>query len=330
MTTNAKLAPGNFAGGQNAAEATAAIVSLATNERGAGRRRPIGGLRSTTILNSLPVLLETLMRKAKAALKRVLYSRAGVAIENIVPDDTHYLVPDSNHVGVLVKPADGSPTGEIWIEPGASTGTRSVDFKSIASFRGALPYAQFNRQLVMESTIEGRFIMIAMTRPDIVEIRDQWPVVEYVDKYGELHKTIFDFWIRLADGTCIAVSVKPAAKVRSSGVLEMLKSVQDQGVGGFADRVALVTEVYASHDAAANAGWKLHARRMRNQFQYLEALDFVSDLRGSVRFDDLLKDASSPAGRRVAIWNLLDEGLLVPDAPGRIDDLSFLHRATSN
>ncbi|MFK0204759.1 hypothetical protein [Agrobacterium sp. NPDC090283] len=288
------------------------------------------GLLSTTILNSPLSLTENLMRKAKAALKRVLYTRAGVTIDNTIPEETTYLVPDSNHFGVIQMPKNGSSTGEVWIEPGMSTGTRDVDFKSIASFRGALHYADFNRQLVMESTIEGRFIMIAMTRPDITEIRDQWPVVEYVDKSGEVHSTTFDFWIRLVDGTRVAVAVKPARKVRSSGILEVLKNVQDQGVGGFADRVALVTEVYANHDAAYNAGWKLHARRMRNQFQYLEALDFISDVQGSVRFNDLLQDASSPAGRRVAIWNLLDEGLLVPDATGRIDDLSFLHRATSN
>ncbi|MFJ6326107.1 MULTISPECIES: hypothetical protein [Hyphomicrobiales] len=317
LATGAKRSPGK------------PLAPSAERNPGEGRL-PIGGLRSTTILNSFATLMENLMRKAKAALKRVLYTRAGVTMDNTIPDTTTYLVPDRNHFGVIQMPKDGSPTGEVWIEPGSTTGTRDVDFVSTASFRGAMNYADFNRQLVMESTIEGRFIVIAMSRRDIVEIRDQWPRVEWVDQHGEVHETTFDFWIRLADGTCIAVAVKPVSKVRSSGILDTLAAVQAQGIGGFADRVALVTEVYANHDAAFNAGWKLHARRMRNQSEYLEAFGLVSATNGSVRFHDLLQGAKCSAGRRIALWNLIDEAVLVPVGTGRIDDLSFLRRATSN
>ncbi|MGO7201337.1 hypothetical protein ACCT30_08160 [Rhizobium ruizarguesonis] len=288
------------------------------------------GLLSTTCLNSLFSLMENLMRKAKAALQRVLYNRAGVAIDNTIPDETSYLEPDSNYIGVVQKPKNGSATGEVWIEPGESTGTRDVGFKSTASFRGALPYGAFNRQLVMESTIEGRAGLIFMARRDIVEIRDQWPMVEFADSDGVFHETVFDHWIRLVDGSRVAVAVKPVSKVRSSGILKTLKLAQEQGIGGFADRVALVTEIYASHASAFNAAWKLYSRRARNEVQYLEAFDLISAINCSVRFHDLLQGATHPAGRRVAIWNLLDEGLLVPDEAGRIDDLSFLHRATSN
>ncbi|MBY3102328.1 hypothetical protein HFO69_32310 [Rhizobium laguerreae] len=305
---------------------------MSQNEHACPSSRPPvkNGLLSTTCLNPLLSLMENLMRKAKAALKRVLYDRAGLTIDNSIPDETQYLEPDNNYVGVIQKPKNGSATGEVWIEPGESTGTRDVGFKSTASFRGAVPYVAFNRQLVMESTIEGRANLIFMARRDIVEIRDQWPVVEFHDEDGVFHGTVFDHWIRLVDGSRVAVAVKPVSKVRSSGILKTLKLAQEQGIGGFADRVALVTEIYASHASAFNAAWKLYSRRARNEVQYLEAFDLVSAINGSVRFHDLLQGATRPAGRRVAIWNLLDEGILVPHEAGRIDDLSFLHRATSN
>jgi hypothetical protein len=288
------------------------------------------GLLSTTCLNSLFSLMENLMRKAKAALQRVLYNRAGVAIDNTIPDETSYLEPDSNYIGVVQKPKNGSPTGEVWIEPGETTGTRRVDFKSKVSFRGALPYAALNRELVMESTIEGRANLLFMARRDIVEVRDQWPVIEIVDEDGVIEKPVFDNWLRMIDGTRIAVAVKPVSKVRSSGILRTLKLAQEQGIGGLADKVALVTDAYANHANAFNAAWKLHARRMRNQAEYVEAFEIAFESHGSVRFHDLLLGARRPAGRRIAIWNLIDEGILVPDQAGRIDDLSFLHRATSN
>jgi hypothetical protein len=90
--------------------------------------------------------------------------------------------------------------------------------------------------------------------------------------------------------------------------------------------VALFTDAKASLDNDYNAGWILRARRTFNRLEYQAALDRIEGIHGSVRFHDLLIGAPFEGGRRTAIWNLIDEGILVPDERGKISDLSFLHR----
>jgi hypothetical protein len=264
--------------------------------------------------------------------------RNGINLDFSIPTSATYHTPDDVFVGRIGGTNDNvsEPLGfdeqvmrGEWIPPSASTGTRMPQTKSIASFRGSQHHHASNRSVVFESLIEARFSVIAEARHDIVEIRDQWPVVHYVDCNGCMVSHTFDFWVRMKDGRSVAIAVKPTGRVNSSSILKTLQAIKEQGIGGFAEDVALVTEAYATEDAAYNARWKLHARRMRNEVEYRGALAAVSDLRGSVRLHDLVAEAEMPAHRRIAIWCLIDEGVLAPDELGRITDESFLHNIHS-
>lgn len=286
-----------------------------------------GTLLSTTFLTVARIYKECLgMTKTKIAAVRVKMNRAGIKPDLTIPRTTQYLSPDDMHFGrrSAVPETDAE---SIWIPPGESTGTRVPDKKNVISFRGAIHHFGDNRKVVFESMIENRVAKILLARRDVVELRDQWPEVHYVDAAGVLRSHTFDFWVRLANGKRVAVAVKAAARVRASRVVSTLKLVAAQGIGGHADEVALLTDAYANHDEAHNAGWKLHARRMRNEAAYREAFALIANLHGTVRFHDLLPGASHPAARRIAIWNLLDEGYLAAIQPGRITNLSWLVRA---
>ncbi|MGW9231077.1 hypothetical protein ACWGPT_09440 [Pseudorhizobium sp. NPDC055634] len=286
-------------------------------------------LLATTFLNIIRFCKETLMGKTKLAAVRVKMNRAGVTPDRTIPTATTYLNPDLFHIGSKVVPQDGSWTGEVWVPTGESTGLRQPDSKNVVSFRGAVQHHADNRKIVFESALEARVAKILLARRDIVEVRDQWPDVHHVD-CGRIASHTFDFWARFADGRRVAIAVKPTSRVRSSGVLRTLKLISEQGNGNFADQVALITDAYATHDAAHEAGWKLHSRRMRNEDAYEEAFSLVSSIKGSVRFHDLLDGAAEPAARRIAIWNLIDEGHLVVLHPGRINDLTWLRRPSQN
>jgi hypothetical protein len=288
-------------------------------------------LLATTFFNLLNLCKETLgMTKTKIAAVRVKMNRAGLKPDRIIPETTQYLSADQAHVGHTIAAANGSLTGDLWIGTAASTGTREPDKKNVISFRGAAQHHGDNRKLVVESALEKRVAALLMARNDVVELRDQYPHVWWADADGKLCEHTFDFWVKLIDGRRIAIAVKPAARVRSSRVVQKLRQIAAQGIGDAADEVALITDAYATHDAARDAGWKLHARRMRNEAAYREALALVCDMNGVVRFHDLLSGADHPAARRIAIWNLIDEGYLAPLEPGRITDLSWLRRATQN
>lgn len=267
------------------------------------------------------------LRNKRGILERVLYERAGVVPDNHVPEDTVYLKPDAEYVGLTER--DSLDIGDIWMEATPSSGLRSVDFVSKSSFRGHVPYRGQNTSLSAESMIEARLAKILQVHRRVVDIRSQYPRVQYLDD-GVLCETIFDYWVKLNDQRRIAIAAKPAGRVRSSGILRTLKLTSDQGVGGYADGVALFTDARASLDDEYNAKWILRSRRAFNQAEFDQALDRISIVYGSTRFIDLLAGAGSQAGRRTAIWNLIDRGELEPEERGRISDLSWLRRNLLN
>lgn len=91
-----------------------------------------------------------------------------------------------------------------------------------------------------------------------------------------------------------------------------------------ADGVSFVTEKFASDGAAHNAKEILLSRRLRNEDEYLIALNIVKGIRGPVTFRSLFAGAEVPAHRRTALWCLIDEQLLRPVAAGRIEDTTLM------
>lgn len=264
------------------------------------------------------------LRTRRAILERIRYRRAGVTPENNVPPTTVYLHPDTEHVGLTGL--DAFATGDQWMEAAPSNGMRSVDHVSKASFRGHVPYRGQNSSLSAESMIEARLAKILQVHRSVIEIRSQYPRVQYLDD-GKLRETVFDFWVKLSNQQRVAVAVKPACRVRSSGILRTLKLVSDQEIGGYADAVALFTDARAGLVDEYNAAWILRSRRMFSQSEYEQALERIGVVHGSTRFHDLLAGAECQAARRTAIWNLIDRGELEPEENGRIEDLSWLRRS---
>jgi len=265
-------------------------------------------------------------RNKRDIVERVQFRRAGVEPHRRLPDATIYLKPDGEYVGRTVATEIGTETAELWIEPLASTGMRSVDHMSTSSFRGRVPYAEGNRALVAESLLEARVAKILQTNRRIVDIRDQWPRCEWYDEDGIIHTDTFDYWALFDDQQSVAIAVKQANRVGKSGILTRLKAIAAQGIGGYANKVALITDAFASQENEYNAAWILRSRRMFNKAGYADALAQIQGLYGAVRFHSLLVGAANHAGRRTAIWNLIDEGLLVHEEEGRVSDLSWLHR----
>lgn len=268
------------------------------------------------------------LRTPRPILERLNYGRAGVVPDYHIPEETVYLKPDREHVGATGLVQD-AVDGDVWLEPTPSTGLRSVDFKSTSSFRGHVPYRVANTRLAAESMIEARLAKILQADRRVIDIRDQFPRCSYVDD-GRLLETVFDYWVQLDDQRRVAIAVKQANRVRSSGILRTLKLVAEQGIGGYADAVALITDAHANMDNEYNAGWILRSRRAFNQAEFDQAFARVQAVNGQIRFHDLLDGATSQAGRRTAIWNLIDEQYLMPEEKGRITDLSWLRRATRN
>lgn len=180
---------------------------------------------------------------------------------------------------------------------------------------------------MIESTLERRVLYCAAANRDVVEIRDQWPVVPYAFPDGRRGTHTFDFWLRSATGIRTAIAVRTSKRVESEfrgepSLAAMLGAIRPSDLSRFADGYDIYTDNDVSEDDVHNAREIMLSRKHYHEGDYLEALAYVAPTCGTVRFHDLLKGAKIPAYRRTAIWCLIDDGILYPLENGRIDDLT--------
>jgi hypothetical protein len=236
-------------------------------------------------------------------------------------DTIDYTIPSS--------PTYGKPTNPLdYPEPLPANGDRTPSPKSPFNYRGTMVSAVNDdgpRILTFESSIEHKAALIFQADHRIVELRTQWPTVEYRGPDGVLHKHIFDFYMKRDDGKRIVVAAKPIAKMLETDLVGTLLRISKQrDIKRFADAVTFVTEKFASDEATYNAKEILLSRRLHNDDEYRLALDVLRGVRGPVTFRALFAGAEVPAHRRIALWRLVDHGFLRPAAPGRIEDTTTM------
>ncbi|MFQ6184762.1 hypothetical protein ACLMJV_22775 [Sinorhizobium meliloti] len=249
------------------------------------------------------------MRPEHHIKQHLLERRLGIESSHKIPEKVTFLRPTLTETFESV--------------PGPSEASRIPSDKSPFNTRAASVNPMNDTIILMESALELKAGRILMTM-EVVELREQWPKVEYVDQYGEIHHTTFDFWIRKRIGRTVAIAVKPLEKVASKALIDKLILIKDQGIGGYADDVSFITEYFASEYAAANAENILFARRARNEDDVHEARELLLNIQGRVRFGELMKDLEIQAYRRNALWCLVDEGWLRPVTPSLIEDHTLM------
>ncbi|MCK8780804.1 Tn7 transposase TnsA N-terminal domain-containing protein [Rhizobium sp. NTR19] len=250
------------------------------------------------------------MRPEHHIKRFLLETRHGVRSDYRIPEQTTYLRPSVEET--FERP------------PRPSCATRRPSDKSPFNTR-ARPVNPLNHtEMLMESSLEQRFSGIMLAK-DVVEMREQWPRVTYVDHAGVKREHTFDLWLKKRSGKRVSIAVKPEKKIPVRVFISMLAAIWDQGcLEGIADDVSFTTEHFASEAAAANAEWILFARRARNDADVEEARELLKTVTGQVRFGELMKDLDIQAHRRAALWCLIDEGWLRPVEQGVIEDYSLM------
>jgi hypothetical protein len=250
------------------------------------------------------------MRHEHFIKQHMLNIRNGIKVSFTVPTETTYHKPTIAPLYTPVLP---------------SLGNRKPSVKSPFNWRGNQPSLDGQRLMYFESGVELKAGRIFRADRDIVELREQWPTVKYVGADGKVHQHTFDYFLRRrSSGKRVLVAAKPANIVVSSGLLDTLRRIYRAGISEYADSVSIVTEAFANSAANANAEWILLCRRNRSAEECLAAREFVAGMTGPMRFWDMLTVAPKIAHRRTAVWNLIDDGILRPVAPGRITDASLL------
>lgn len=176
-----------------------------------------------------------------------------------------------------------------------------------------------------ESELEHRVSLRLQARNDVAELHSQFPVFHYHDDDGKLHKHTADFLVVYKDGFRQAIVVKLEKKRDEMEAL--IARIKAHPSAHLVNDIVLRTERYGTIEAAENAHMVRWSREYHNQPDVDELLDIVAKLHGWFRFGSLLKNCDCLERRRVAIWTLIDFGILYCPTGEKITELTYLGHA---
>jgi len=113
------------------------------------------------------------------------------------------------------------------------------------------------RIVFYESILEKNFLLLICLRDDLVDLQEQPTAVPYVDAQGRQRHHVFDVVVTLADGTTIAVAIKPKEKVLKYNFERELEYVAASTPKSFATKIKLITDLDLDAKAAQEAARKL-------------------------------------------------------------------------
>lgn len=164
----------------------------------------------------------------------------------------------------MKKPIPASPA-PIWRPPGISLTTRRVHGRSQGACRPSVVGGASPREIMCESGLEKKVAHFLLTHPQVADLREQPPAVQWTDAAGKTHRYTFDFLVTMKDGRKIAVAVKPSARAERHRLADLLAMIATQLPRGFADGVLLITDADLPRDVVHNAALLHHARRAPDQ-----------------------------------------------------------------
>ncbi|WP_426231653.1 hypothetical protein [Pararhizobium sp. DWP3-4] len=219
-----------------------------------------------------------------------------------------------------------TPTSEkYWNPPSYGLASRLPPSKSAKTARGSVAYG--DHVIPFESELEHRILLTLMARTDVADIQGQYPVLRFVDANGKTCKHTADFCVRFTDGYEVAVVVKMERK--RADMLLLIERMKAYGTDGAVDDIRFLSEKNGSFEAAANARNVLWSRKWHDQNEIEQVLNLLKKLQGFFRFGDLLWGCGNMSARRVAIWRLIDQGILVSTTGEEITELTWLRKITA-
>ncbi|MEE4013422.1 hypothetical protein V1T76_15225 [Roseibium sp. FZY0029] len=160
--------------------------------------------------------------------------------------------------------------------------------------------------------------------------------MKFIDTEGHERTHTFDYCALYSSGYAEAYAVKPSDRVVSKpkdgrpSLADTIDLIHAQGsLDGYAHRAVIVTDQDFSPGNVHNARYLRRARRFRDEKYVQEVRALLSTVGSRVLFHTLLQNSDVPGYRRLAVWNLIDDGVLIPELSGHVIDRSWL-RVISN
>ena len=209
------------------------------------------------------------------------------------------------------------------MQPRPSAGTRSPSTRSTASFRSILVNPLNNRVVRTESHLESKHALTFMMRPDVLDVIEQHPRVEFIDHLGKLRFFTADICVTFTNGRRVAYSVKPLEKALKSGLRETIGLIARQVPTSVVDAFAILTEADVEPWQYSNAVLLYSAAR-RGDLDAEAAEAVLAVAHAPISIGDIV-GRTGMAGRAFrAIIALLAQAQLVLITKGRLTYASIV------
>lgn len=220
-----------------------------------------------------------------------------------------------------LKPNDAvrppAPSGDVWTPPQPSKGERTFKLTSKGSVRGFVVIDGV--RVNFESRAEYKAFLVIRSRLDTLRVVEQSPRVQYVDADGELRTHVFDLKVFRRDGSIVAVDVKPAARVESSGIRETHSLISRQLSPKIASRLLVFTERMYMPSDFYNAELMLGVGRQHCPEDDEAILKLVARMNGAMKIGDLVAKSRRAGYGFNAVVRAIAAGRLVMTERRRID-----------
>lgn len=207
-------------------------------------------------------------------------------------------------------PASASAPDHAWHSPAPSLSSRRLKLRSRGASRVQIVGGAVPTMIVCESDLERKAVYVLLADPDVVELREQPPAIEYIDRQGVKRTHTFDMVVTRRDGSRIAVAVKPSHRAERSGLRATLALIAAQMPRHFADGVQLLTEQQLHRDAVHDA-LLIHTMRRRPNPAHDEQLRaLVAQLAGQATVRSLVAASGLGSHGFGSVVRLIAEGTL--------------------
>jgi hypothetical protein len=226
------------------------------------------------------------------------------------------------------KPATEPRKEVFWNPPTAGLAARKPPVKQEKTARG---WTLFKDVVIWhESETELRVALRIQARRDVVLMYSQFPVFAYRGEDGKMHQHTADLYVEYEDGLKQAIVIKHEKKREM--MLDEIERIKADPSFAQVDDIRLVTETYGTIEAAENAKNIIWSRRYHDQSQVDALLAFLAKSSGPVqfRFGELLRHCESRRLRRIAIWRLIDLGLLISPTGEKISEITWLTKVSAH
>lgn len=198
--------------------------------------------------------------------------------------------------------------------------------KGVGNFRGSIDDGR-GKELVFESTLEKAAAVIGIAFSKNSRIRSQVGPVHYLDDEVKERHSTFDFAFGAGARNTVAVAVKPARRVASSGIDVTVEAIREQRPA-FAGKIDIWTEEQLPRFAEHNADLIRRCRRDRRLDDMGEMQRLLGKVAGSVELGHLVRQSPLDDARAfVALVNLIDDGFIVVQPHKRIGHRAAVRRA---